>query len=367
MSMLLKTKPKEDGYRMPAEWHPHKQTWMLWPERTDTWRLGAKPAQDNYVKVAHAIAEFEPVTVCVSAQQYENASIALSHPRIRVVEMSQNDSWIRDSGPTFLINDEGGLRGVDWAFNAYGGQVDGLYFPWDQDDKVARKVLAIENCDRYRTDGFVLEGGSIHTDGEGTILTTEEVLLSPGRNPSLSKEEIETYLKDYLNAEKVLWIKEGIYKDETNGHIDNMACFVRPAEIVLAWTDDKSDPQYKRSSDAYEYLCSQKDAKGRPIKVHKLPLPKPIMESAEDILGIDHSDTAWDREAGNRAGASYINYLTCNKGIVMPKYGDPNDDAAAKVLQDLMPDHKVVQVPTRQILLGGGNIHCITQHQPLPI
>lgn len=366
MSILMHSTPKADGYRMPAEWEKQKLIWMLWPERTDTWRLGAKPAQAQYAKVALAIAEFEPVTVCVSAKQYENASILLEHPRIRVVEMSQDDAWMRDTGPSFLVNDRGGRRGIDWTFNAYGGFYNGLYDPWDMDDMIARKVLATEGYDRYRTEGFVLEGGAIHTDGEGTIMTTEQVLLSPGRNPSMNKQQIEQYLLDYLNGEKVLWVKKGIFNDETNGHIDNMACFIRPGEVVLAWTNDKSDPQYKQSSDAYDYLTSETDAKGRRLRVHKLPLPAPILETEGDTAGLDRSETAHDRPVGNRAGASYINYLTCNNGVVMPLYGDPKDDVAAGILQDLMPDRNVVQVATREILLGGGNIHCITQQQPEP-
>jgi len=365
MSLILKSTPKEDGYWMPAEWHPHKQTWMHWPERTDTWRLGAKPGQAAYVRVAKAIAEFEPVTVCASTNQFENASAMLSHPNIRVIELCQDDAWIRDSGPTFVINGKGGLRGVDWQFNAYGGMVNGLYFPWDKDDQVAHKVLAIEGCDRYRTEGFVTEGGSIHTDGEGTAMICAEPFLSPGRNPSMSSDQMENYLKDYMNVEKVLWVPRGIYNDETSGHIDNMAFFIRPAEVVLAWTDDKNDPQYERSLEAYEFLTSQTDAKGRSITVSKLPVPSPMHTTAEDSLGLDISDTAKNREPGDRLAGSYINCLICNKGLILPKYGDPNDDVAANIMQDLMPDHKVVQVDSREILLGGGNIHCITQQQPL--
>ena len=214
--------PKLDGYRMPAEFEPQAGVWMLWPERNDNWRDGAKPAQKAFLDVATAILQFEPVTVCVSPAQYQNARERL--PRaVRVVEMASNDAWIRDCGPTFLVNDNGGVRAVDWTFNAWGGLVDGLYFPWDLDDQVAQKVCEIERVDSYRTDGFVLEGGSIHVDGEGTVLTTEMCLLSEGRNPDKSKEEIEQMICDYLGCEKVLWIKDGIDPDETNGHIDDVA------------------------------------------------------------------------------------------------------------------------------------------------
>ena len=206
--------PKLDGYRMPAEFEPQAGVWMLWPERNDNWRDGAKPAQKAFLDVATAILQFEPVTVCVSPAQYQNARERL--PRaVRVVEMASNDAWIRDCGPTFLVNDNGGVRAVDWTFNAWGGLVDGLYFPWDLDDQVAQKVCEIERVDSYRTEGFVLEGGSIHVDGEGTVLTTEMCLLSEGRNPDMDRGAIERMLCDYLGCEKVLWLRDGIDPEET--------------------------------------------------------------------------------------------------------------------------------------------------------
>ena len=161
---IIGSTPKQDGYRMPAEFEPQSGIWMLWPERNDNWRGGAKPAQEAFANVAKAIMQFEPVTVCVSPAQYRNARARLPG-EIRVVEMVSDDAWIRDCGPTFLINDQGGLRAVDWEFNAWGGLHDGLYFPWDNDDQIAQKVCEIENVDSYRTEGFVLEGGSIHVDG----------------------------------------------------------------------------------------------------------------------------------------------------------------------------------------------------------
>ena len=182
MTRTLATDPRRDGYRMPGEFEPHAGCWMLWPERPDNWRLGGKPAQLAFAAVAAAIAGSEPVTVGVSARQFANARRLLP-PAVRVVEISSNDAWMRDVGPTFVVNDRGGIRGVDWMFNAWGGLQGGLYFPWDQDDAVAQKVLEIEGRDRYRAP-FVLEGGAIHVDGQGTLITTEECLLNPNRNPA---------------------------------------------------------------------------------------------------------------------------------------------------------------------------------------
>ena len=209
----LHTTPRHDGYFMPAEWAPHSQTWMIWPERPDNWRQQAVPAQAAFAAVAQAIAGFEPVTVGVSAAQYVSACAQLDHPGIRVVELSSNDAWVRDTGPTFVINGQGGLRGVDWTFNAWGGELGGLYSDWALDDQVASKILSMERCPRYRTEGFVLEGGSIHVDGEGTLITTEECLLNPNRNPHLQREEIEFRLAEYLGISKVIWLPEGLFND----------------------------------------------------------------------------------------------------------------------------------------------------------
>ena len=362
MARTLSSTPRADGFFMPAEFAPHAGTWMLWPQRPDNWRLGAKPAQKAFAAVARAIAQFEPVTVGVNHSQYHNARQMLP-PEVRVVEISNNDSWMRDCGPTFVINGQGAVRGIDWKFNAWGGLYNGLYFPWDLDDAVAQKVLEIEGVDRYKAP-IVLEGGSIHVDGEGTCITTAECLLSPGRNPDLSQEEIEAALKDYLNVEKVLWIPRGVYNDETTGHVDNLACFLRPAEIALTWTDDKSDPQYERSAEALDYLMSQTDAKGRKFTIHKIHQPNPILITPEEAEGVDAVEGTLPREAGDRMAASYINFYFCNGSAIVPTFDDPHDAEALAALQRLLPDRKVVGVPAREILLGGGNIHCITQQQP---
>ncbi len=365
MAKRLNTKPKHDGYRMPGEFEPHKQTWMVWPERTDNWRLGAKPAQKAFVEVAQAISHYEKVTVVVSAAQYENARHLLPDD-VRVVEMSNDDAWMRDTGATFVVNDKGGVRGVDWEFNAWGGLVDGLYFPWDQDDKVAQKMCEIEEIDSYRTEGFVLEGGSIHTDGEGTLIVTEACLLSEGRNPHMSKEAIEEMLRDYLGVEKIIWLKNGIYLDETNEHVDNIVHYAAPGVVTLAWTDDENDPQYPLSKAAYEVLANTTDAKGRKLEIHKLHIPSTVEITEEESKGVDAVEGTLPREEGDRQAASYANYYICNDAVIYPTFGDETYDQKAKeVLQKVFPDRDVVGVYAREIILGGGNIHCITQQQPL--
>ncbi|MBR3841299.1 MAG: agmatine deiminase [Erysipelotrichales bacterium] len=359
---IIGTTPKQDGFRMPGEYEPQDQVWMLWPERPDVWRSGAKPAQKAYVEIAKAISEFTPVTVCASKAQYANARYML--PRdVRVVEMSADDAWIRDTGPTFVINDKGDVRAVDWEFNAYGGFYDGLYFPWDQDDAIAQKVCEIERVDTYRAEGFVLEGGSIHVDGEGTLLTTEMCLLSPGRNPHLTKEEIEEKLKEYLNLEKIIWIKDGIDPEETTGHVDDVACFARPGEVICIWEENEDSQFYQASRDAYEFLSNCTDAKGRKLVVHKLCMPKKYVTIQKDFE-IDLVEGTLPREEGDVCISSYLNFLITNNGVIVPQYGDENDALAVKQLQEVFPDKKVVGVPSWEVVYGGGNIHCITQQQP---
>ncbi len=360
----IESTPKKDGFRMPGEFEKHLGTYIIWPQRPDNWRLGGKPAQKVFTTVAETIAKYEPVTVCVNHDQYANARHMLSD-NVRVVEMSNNDSWVRDCGPTFVVNGSE-VRGVDWVFNAWGGLVDGLYFPWDKDDAVAQKILELERCDRYRTIEFILEGGSIHVDGEGTLVTTEECLLSEGRNSHLTREEIEDTLKEYLNLEKIIWLPRGIYLDETNGHVDNIFSFVRPGEAILAWTEDKNDPQYEICQECLEVLERECDAKGRKIKVHKLLLPKPILITKEESEGVDAIDGTLPRIEGDRLAASYANFYIVNGAVIFPTFNDPNDEKARATLAEAFPDREIVGIYAREILLGGGNIHCITQQMPAP-
>lgn len=362
MSLTLKKTPAADGFWMPAEYEPHAGTWMLWPERPDNWREQAGPAQRAFAGVASAIARFEPVTVGVSAAHYTTARNLLP-PHIRMVEMSHDDCWMRDVGPTFVVNESGDVRGVHWRFNAWGGDHGGLYSPWDQDELVARKVLEIERRDRY-TAGFINEGGAIHVDGEGTALVTEECLLNRNRNPGLTRRQIEDRLRAYLGVSTIVWLGKGVFNDETDGHIDNLACFVRPGEICLTWTDDERDPQHAISKDAWERLHDARDARGRRFTVHKLPMPGPLYMTEKEARGLVARKGTKPRPAGERLAGSYVNFYIVNGGIIMPLLDARTDRAAAARLRRMFPGRRVVGVPAREVLLGGGNIHCITQQVP---
>lgn len=362
----LKSTPMADGFHMPAEYEPHRGCVMIWPVRPGSWPHEAKEAQEAFTKIAIAISESEKLWMISGSAQIESVRAYFApYPNIEVVEIETDDAWARDVGPTCVVNEKGEVRGVDWQFNAWGGSFDGLYAHWEKDDLAAGEICKALNMDCYDAKHFVLEGGSIHSDGEGTILVTEACLLSEGRNPQLRKEEIEEQLKQYLGAEKILWIPRGIFQDETNEHIDNVCAFVRPGEVVLAWTDDKSDPQYVLSEASLKALEGQTDAKGRKLKVHKLPIPKkPVCITQEELSGFTFEEGEDIREAGERLAASYVNFYISNGGVIVPQFGDEQDGEAVRILGELFPERKVYPIPARAIIVGGGNIHCITQQIP---
>lgn len=362
MRHALARTPRADGFRMPAEWEPHAGCYMAWPERTDTWRMGAKPAQAAFAAVAEAIGSAEPVTVLASRSQWTNVRERLPD-HIRVVEMATNDAWVRDTGPSFVVDVDGTLRGVSWDFNAWGGLDGGLYFPWEADDLVGPKILDLERCRLYQP-GFVLEGGSIEVDGDGTLLTTQECLLNANRNPHLSRLQIEGLLGDHLGVDTFIWLPDGVYGDETDGHIDNLARFVGPGRVILTWTDDEDDPQWQISNAALRVLESTVDSGGRTLEVTRVHQPGPLAITAAEAAGIDQVPGAQPRLQGERLAGSYVNSYIGNGVVVVPVFDDPHDDHAVATYESLFPDRRIVTVPGREILLGGGNVHCITQQVP---
>ena len=389
--------PAADGFFMPAEFAPQDRVWIGWPHRTDTWAHGAKPAQKQYAAIARAIAEFTPVVMCANEDDYANCKAVFENDEdVTVIEMTTDDAWFRDTGATYVINGKGDKRACDWHFNAYGGLIDGLYFPWKADDQIACKMAELSHCRRYRPDDMILEGGSITVDGEGTLVVTDQCLLSPGRTASAVladeadedtiwpvyakkfqpwSEELRAYmdehLKAYLGVEKVIWVKEGIDPEETNGHIDDVATFIAPGVMACIWTDDPNYPFYRQCHEAYETLSGAVDAKGRAIKVYKLPMPvNPLYMDQASCDTIDVDENAEPRVADEPLIASYMNYLVTNGGVIVPQYGDENDALAVETLQKIYDEvwgegvYTCVGVQSDQVVYGGGNIHCITQQEP---
>ena len=389
--------PAADGFYMPAEFARQDRVWMGWPYRSDTWAHGAKPAQAQYAEIARAIAEFTPVVMCVNQADFANCKAQFADDEnVTVIEMSTDDAWFRDTGATFVINGKGDKRACHWHFNAYGGLIDGLYFPWNKDEQVAEKMAELSYCRRYRPDYMILEGGAITVDGEGTLVVTDQCPLSPGRTasavladeededttwPAYAKkfepysEELRAYmeeeLKQYLGVEKVIWVKEGIDPHETNGHIDDVAAFIAPGVMACIWTDDPDYPFYDQCHAAYETLSCAVDAQGRQIKVYKLPLPaNPLYMDQASCDSIDADENAKPRVADEPLITSYMNYLVTNKGVIVPQYGDVNDQLAVDTLQGIYDEvwgkdvYKCIGVRSDQVVYGGGNIHCITQQEP---
>ena len=352
------------AFGSPAEYEPHHETLMIWPTRPGSWPYQGKAAKKAFSQIIKTIEEGETVYLLVE-QGYLSEAQSYLGDKVVYLDIQTNDAWARDTGPTILVNDKGQKLAVDWSFNAWGGAVDGLYQDYQDDDQVASLFAEVLEMPVYDAKPFVLEGGAIHSDGQGTILVTESCLLSPGRNPHLTKEKIENTLLESLGAEKVIWLPYGIYQDETNEHVDNVAAFVGPAELVLAWTDDKSDPQYAMSKADLELLEQETDAKGRPFIIHKLPIPAVRqVVTEEDLPGYIYEEGEEERYAGERLAGSYLNVYIANKAVLVPQFQDVNDQVALDILSKCFPNRKVVGIPARDILLGGGNIHCITQQIP---
>lgn len=336
------TTPALAGWRMPAEWERHTRCWMAWPCREATWRGGIEAARVALAEVARAIARFEPVTLVCNPDDLVDASLACG-PGVQALPLTIDDSWLRDSGPSFLINDFGGVAGVHWRFNGWGG----LLPEHDDDATIGRRILERSGFHCYEAP-LVLEGGAISVDGEGTILTTEQCLLNPNRNPHLGRAEIEEALKSHTGASAVIWLGEGYQDDETGGHVDEVACFVRPGVVLALTTDDPRDGNFKALQDNLDRLKKARDARGRPLEI--VPVRQPDAR---------HRD-------GARLTLSYTNLALTNGGVVMPGFEDAADQEAYRIVRRLFPNREVVQLPALDIVAGGGGIHCVTLQQPAP-
>jgi agmatine deiminase len=336
----LNPTPAEAGFAMPAEWAPHARCWMAWPCRAELWRDRLAAARAAYAAVARAIARFEPVTMVTNLGDARGARDLLGNG-IAILELPLNDSWMRDIGPTFLLSGSGALAGAAWRFNAWGGK----YRDYADDARLAGRLLGQLGVRGFEAP-FVLEGGAIHVDGEGTALVTEQCLLHPNRNPALRRADIEAHLRDWLGVQTIIWLGQGLIDDETDGHVDNLACFARPGVVLALSEDDYLEPNYPALAENLERLGKATDARGRRLEV------VPIQQPRERRVG------------GRRLPLSYINFYRANGAIVIPRFDDPRDADAERVLRGVFPELALVVVPALDIVRGGGGIHCITQQQP---
>ena len=332
--------PRADGFHMPAEWAPHKRCWMTWPCRKRTWGDGLQAAQEAYASVAREIATFEPVVMVCCPEDVAEASLACGSG-IEVLPIMIDDSWVRDTGPSFLIDGGGRLAGVDWQYNAWGE----IYQPFANDADLARRMLDRLQAPRY-TAPLVLEGGAFHVDGEGTLLITETCALNPNRNPGLSRAKVEEVIKSHLDVSAVIWLAGGLEDDDTDGHVDNVACFVAPGLVLALVAEDAGDGNFPVLEDNLARLRHATDAQGRKLRV--IPVPQPPRQERN----------------GRRLALSHLNFYIANGAVIAPSFAVPEDERAYRVLREVFPKRKIVDVPAIDIVAGGGGIHCITQQEP---
>ena len=339
--------PRQAQFRMPAEWAPHARCFMAWPARETLWGRRLDTARRVTAEVARAIAEFEPVTMIARPEFTAGVSLYCGSG-VAVLPLPQDDSWTRDTAPTFLVRDgsDGAaaaeLAGVAWQFNGWGE----AYEDHALDAQMARRLLERLGLPIFKAP-IVLEGGAVHVDGEGTALVCEPSVRDPKRNPGLSRDEADVVLGNYLGVDRVIWLPAGLTDDETAGHVDNVACFAKPGTVLVHTTDDKADGNYAACQANLQVLREATDAQGRAFEIITLPQPRPQK-----------------RDDGRRLTLSYINFYLANGGLIMPAFGDPADTPAYRILSQAFPNRRVVQLDVVDLLQGGGGIHCITQQMP---
>jgi agmatine deiminase len=340
MIMTQQTTPRADGFRMPPEWAPHQCCLMAWPTRRDLWSGMFEQARLDYAEVARAIAGFEPVLMICrhgDASEVRNKCGA----GVDVVEIDIDDSWTRDNGPVFVIDDSGTLAVVDFRFNAWGGK----YHPYDSDAALAKALADLLGARRYEAP-IVLEGGAFFVDGEGTLVTTEGPVFDPNRNPGATKAQIEQIVSDYLGVERVLWLVAAPDRD-TDGHIDGVAQYVRPGVLLLLVPPDPVSPNFSFALENLRRLRTATDARDRSL----------------EVIPFDIEGTAL---AGpHRVEVSYLNCYLANGAVIVPLAGSPSDELALGRLKEVFPDREVVGVPGATLSYGGGGPHCITQQMPI--
>lgn len=351
---MKKPTPAELGYHMRAEWHRHQATWLSWPKDPLTWPDRVPLVEDVFLQMMTALAPHEAVNLLVDNAEAEQG--VRSHCKFRGAEnirfhqIPTVDSWIRDYGPNFLVSTKGELAYNDWTFNAWGNKYEEL----KQDNSIPARLESLLRVPRFEP-GIVMEGGSIEVNGAGVVMTTEQCLLNPNRNPDLNRVEIERYLREFLGVQKVLWLGEGIVGDDTDGHIDDIARFVSATTIVCALEEDPADANYKLLQENLDRLQRATDASGRAFDVVTLPMP-----------GFVGASNYTSPRQLDRLPASYANFYIANNVVLVPIFGHGNDARALEIIQGLFSDRRVFGINCEPLVWGMGTIHCVTQQQPVP-
>ncbi|HEX5314702.1 MAG TPA: agmatine deiminase family protein [Gammaproteobacteria bacterium] len=335
------------GVALRGEWRRHRRTWMAWPWHPETFVGTVAAAQEAYARVANTIGEFEPVAMVVRPGHQRKARRLLS-AAVEILVWPIDDAWMRDIAPSFVVDGSGRMAGVDWEFNDYGNKDERGLEGYGNDAATAERILAHLGIKR-RAAPLVCEGGTLVADGEGTLITTESVLLNRNRNPELGAEAIEAIFAEYLGVRRTIWIPEGLDHDDTDGHADNLVAFAAPGVVLALAEDDPGDLNYTVLADLRRRLAAARDARGRRLEILSLPQPR----------------ARYKRRM--RQALSYVNFCLVNGGVLIPAYDDPRRDANARsIVAEAFPGRKAVSLPTLAIADGGGSLHCITHEEPDP-
>lgn len=329
---------------LPGEWEKHDCTWLAWPFDESLWGSDLPGAQKEFVELCHSLVTHggEQLKILASTELALNeAKKQLGQITNFIFQVPYGDIWLRDTAPIFSWETDGSVRSNCFKFNGWGEK-----YLLENDNMVSSRIARLSHLPS-REHSFVLEGGSIDPDGQGTLLTTKQCLMNPNRNPSMSQKDVELALKKSLGTHKVLWLNEGLLNDHTDGHVDTIARFVSPGKAVCMRALGKSDPNFEVLEEIYTDLCEFEDYQGRRITVETIPSPGELLDRENNIMP-----------------ASYVNFYIANRAVVVPIYGQKSDSMAVEKLQNIFPDKKVLGVPAKAILTGGGAFHCITQQQP---
>lgn len=335
-------RPADLNFTMPAEWSAHAGCWMAWPKRVDLWREHLEAAREDYARVARTIARFEPLTLIADPADVTSARTKCG-PSINIVSMAIDDSWLRDSGPTCVVDPAGSRAAAAFRFNAWGEK----YHPYDQDATLGERIAAMAGLPVYKSN-LAVEGGGFLSDGEGTLITAETCVLNPNRNPGWSKAEAEAELRAMLGIQKVIWLPGDVTDTETDGHVDGFVAYVRPGRVLCEVVADPDDPRYPIMAENRRVLEMETDARGRRF----------------DILPIAEAPRSAVPRGQDGYCRSYVNFYIANGAVIAPAYGIAEDASAIETLRQAYPDREVVPVALRDLFRGGGGIHCITQQQP---
>jgi agmatine deiminase len=340
--------PAADGYRFPAEWEPHEATWLTYPHSDGSFPGKLESIYPSYMQFIAAIAQSEKVRINTPAPFKERLLAQLNEAnidtvKVEIFERNSNDVWCRDHGPAFVVNDKAGKRQkaiVNWEFNAWGGK-----YPYDEDNLIAGAIASDFGLPVYMP-GIVMEGGAVEFNGKGTLITTAGCLLNPNRNPGLNRQQIEQYLYDYYGVSQILWLREGIEGDDTDGHVDDITRFANPNTIITAVETDKNDVNYQPLHENLRILQKIRLLDGRQPDIVELPMPTPVIFN------------------GQRLPASYANFYITNAAVTVPTFKCPNDETALQILAECFPDRKIIAIDATDIIWGLGSFHCLSQQEP---